>query len=364
MFNFLQIFLPQRFLGIDVGTSFLKIAEVSRFGNRRKLENYGFLSAQVLYEKPFRTFDKNTLLLSSDDVSRAIRAIMEEAKIKTNQVVFSIPDFSTFFTNFELPQMTKEELPEAVRYEAKQHIPFPLSEMTLDWKLVHDKAVLQKGENLKILLAAVPNEVINQYNSIAEKANLKLYALEAEVFSLIRSLVSEDEKLPLAIIDIGAQSTTCSIIVKRSLYGSHSFNMSGSNLIAAVSKGLSIDYNKAQELVIKFGISSGEIQNENNPREILLPLIDVILSETDSVLNNFRKEKNLPAEGISKVIIAGGMALIPGLKEYFAEHLKAETVIANPFTHLFYPPILENNLQEKGPSFSIAVGAALRGLEY
>lgn len=358
IFNPLQILSPQKFLGIDIGTSFIKIVEVSKFGNRRKLENYGSLSATILYEKKFRTFEKSTLLLSSKDISRAILAILEEAQIKTRKVIFSIPDFSTFFTNFELPPMTREELPQAVRYEARQHIPLPLAEVTLDWQVIEGKVSNQKKSNLKILLVAVPNEVINQYQEIAKMAQLELFALEAEVFGLIRSLIGEDEKEPIAIIDIGAQSTTCSIVDKKNLERSHSFDTSGNDLTKLISRGLNLDYKTAESLKNKYGLLSKE---DSRVREILLPLVDVILKEVEEIFNNFSVK--LERE-IQKVIIAGGSALMPGLKEYFADHLKKEVEIANPFTKIFYPPILEKSLKKMGPAHTIALGMALRGLEY
>jgi len=51
------------------------------------------------------------------------------------------------------------------------------------------------------------------------------------------------------------------------------------------------------------------------------------------------------------------------LKEHFQNYFKKEIEIANPFSYLFCPPILENTLKEMGSSYAIAVGMALRGLE-
>jgi len=357
VWNLFQLLIPKKFLGIDIGTSFIKMVEISRFGNRRKLENYGSLPASVLYDKKFRTFEKSTLLLSSKDIARAITAIMEEAQIKTRQAIFSIPDFSTFFTNFELPPMSREELQQAVTYEARQHVPLPLGEVTLDWQVIEGRTTDERKTNLKILLVAVPNEVINQYREIASLANLELFALEAEVFSLLRGLVGEGEKGTLGIIDIGAQSTTCNLVEKKVLKMSHSFDMGGNEFSKIISKGLNLEYPQAEEFKKKYGIS-GE---KEEVKQILLPLIDMILLEVQKIFDNFYRQGGKEVE---KVILAGGIALLPGLKEYFAQTLKKETEIANPFSNLFYPPILEDTLKKMGPSYSIAVGTALRGLEY
>src|SRR3989344_3110627 len=204
----------KNFLGVDIGTSAVKIVELSKMGNRKKLENYGEMQSSLLYEKPFRTFEKSTLTVTSNDVVRTILAILKEAKIKASKACFSIPDFSTFFTTFQLPPMTEEEVPSAVQYEARQYIPLPLSEVTLDWQIVGKKMDSQKKSgDFNILLVAVPNEVIQQYQNIAAASRLELIALEAEVFSLSRALAAGMEGA-IALIDMGARSTTINIIDK------------------------------------------------------------------------------------------------------------------------------------------------------
>ena len=353
--------IPKKSLGIDIGTSSIKIVELSRRGERRKLENYGEIAASVLYQKPFRTFEESTLLLSSQDVSRAIKAVMEEAKIKTRQTVFSIPDFSSFFTSFELPPMTEAELPQAVRYEARQHVPLPLGEVTLDWQVIEGRVSNQKKTKLKILLVAVPNEVINQYRKIAEISRLELLALEAEVFGLLRSLIGEQKEAVL-LVDIGAQSTTSSIVEKSCLKMSYSFDMSGNELTEVISKGLGVDYKTAENLKEKYGILSTPPSDApaSEVRQILLPLVDVILKEIEKISQDFYRTEG---KEIQKIILAGASAFLPGLKEYFQNYFKKETEIANPFSNLFCPPILEQTLKEMGSSYAIAVGVALRGLE-
>jgi len=354
-------FIPKKSLGIDVGTSSIKMVELSRRGERRKLENYGEISAQMFYQKPFRTFEKSTLSLFSEDISRAIKAVMDEAKIKTRQVVFSIPDFSSFFTSFELPPMTKEELPGAVRYEARQHVPLPLAEVTLDWQVIEGGVSDQKKEKLKILLVAVPNEVINQYRKIAEMTKLELLALEAEAFGLVRSLIGERKEIIL-LVDIGAQSTTCSIIEKRILKMSYSFDMSGNELTEVIAKGLGVDYKEAEALKEKYGISSPPSLETpaSEVREILLPLVDVILKEIEKISQNFYLTEG---KDVQKIIMAGASSFLPGLKEYFQSYFKKEIEIGNPFSNIFCPPILEQTLKEMSSAYAIAVGTALRGLE-
>lgn len=351
-------------MGIDIGTSFIKAVALRRRGSKFCLENYGEIGVPFPEERVFRAFEKDTLLLSDQDIAQAIQSICQEAKIQVRDVNFSIPDFSSFFTTFKLPIMTKEEIPEALRYEVRPYIPMPLSEITLDW-------VITEGEMgktpTKVLAVAIPNDVIRQYQEIARVSKLNLRSLEPEVFSLVRSLrhlfLNEKEKRTTALIDIGARTTTCSILDGEVLKISHSFNIGSNELTETLARSLNIDYNKAGMLKEKYGLSQDNSAMEIpsvNVRGILLPLIDSAVSEAKKVFRDFFQNEG---KEVDKIILAGGSVFLPGLKEYFSQEFGKEIIIADPFSGLSCPVILKDTLQKAGPSYAVAVGLALKGLE-
>jgi type IV pilus assembly protein PilM len=344
-------FVPKSFLGVDVGTSAIKVVELQSWGKRKSLKNYGELQSSSLYEKPFRTFEKNTLLLSSKDLAKAMKGVLQESGITTKQAVFSIPDFSSFFTHFTLPPMSKEELGEAVKFEARKHIPLPLSEVTIDWQIAQGRFDLKTP--FQILLVAVPNEIINQYQEIAALAELRLVALEAEVFGLVRSCL-QATRSPVVLLDIGAQSTTVNVVVNNVLKISHSTDIAGNNLTERVSQSLSIDKKSAQEQKHAKGMLSQDLA------VILSPLLDMIGGEITKISQEFSQ---IEGREVERVLMAGGSALLPGLREYFEANLKKPVDIADPFARIFYPPILEPKIKELGVSYAVALGMALRGLE-
>ncbi len=352
MWNFIKKVLPKKCLGIDIGTSQVKVVEVYGTGRQKKLENYGQISWSGSPEK-------NAALPFGQDAGEAIKAIIKEADIKSKQVVFSIPDFLTFFTNLELPSMPKEELSQAIKYEAKRYIPLPVEEVTLDWQMIEGES---SGKNIKILLVAVPNEIVRQYSEIAKSSHLDLLSLEAEAFSLSRSLLKESEKGPVALIDVGARSTVCSIVDDKILKISHSLDMAGDVFTSTLAEGLGIDFNEAETLKKQCGIknNTGE-EGGLLVREILTPLLDAALRKIKEILRNFYHQER---KNIEKIIITGSASLLPGLDEYFKDSLGKEVEKGNPFSGIAYPPILDKTLAEMGPGFAIAVGSALRGFEY
>ncbi len=344
-------------LGIDIGTSSIKIVELSKKRGGFVLENYGEVQTTSLYKKTFRTVKENTLLLSSQDVAKGIKSVLEETDIKTMEVSFTIPDFSSFFTSFELPPMSKKEIPQAVRYEAHHHIPMPMSEVTLDWMVINGDETKPKSSPLKVLSMAIPNEVINQYQQIAVLSKLKLIALEGEVFALSRAAIKDKEKI-IALLDIGAQTSTISIIEKGVLKTSHSFDVSANELTGVVAKSLDIKNEEAEEIKKKQGLSRTDEKGEKL-EDILSPIIDLIIAQFRKISDNYHRTEG---EEVEKIVLAGGSALLPGLKEYFYDKIKKEIKITNPFKNFVYPPILENTLKTIGPAYAIAVGAAMREL--
>ncbi len=351
----------KRFLGIDIGTSAVRIVELARQGQTFELTNYGEVKTETFQEEAFKVAKKGMVFFSAQDIGDIIRAILEEAKIKTRNCAFAIPDFSTFFTTFKLPPMTKNELTQAVVFEARQHIPLPLESVAIDWNLV--SGGFDTPQELEIILAAIPNEIIEQYKEIARFARLDVTALEAEVFGLLNALIKKGDNGLCCLVDIGTQSTTCSIIEKRVLKTSHSFDVAGNRLIDDVINNLPLSQKIGQEIKMKYGLRFfAELPPRLKERftKPLFTSLDAILAEVKTIIQNFYQ-----AEGrdVRKIIIAGGASQLPGLADYFRNYFKKEVEIADPFAGLAYPETLKPELDRMGPFYSVAVGMAIRGLE-
>jgi len=352
--NPLKMFFPKKMVGIDVSTASIKAVELSRWGHGKTLENYGEIKSASLYREPFRNTEKGGYLLSNYFVSRAIKAVLDEARIKTKAVIFSIPDFSTFCTSFELPPMEARELNDAVYYNASQYIPLPITETTLDWRLI-EGIPGQKQSPLKVFLVAIPNQTIQDYQKVAQLAGLDLYAVEAEVMGLVRALVKENRKC-VCLIDIGVQTTTINVIDKKSLKKSYSFDFGGGQLTHSVASVLSLGNAEAEAIKNVEGLMS----SKEEVSKILYTMVDPLVGEIKKILSDFSQREG---KEIESIYLTGGTSGLPGLKEYFKEVFKKEIYVPNCFSDLLYPPILGKTLEEMAPSFSVATGVALGGLE-
>jgi len=158
------------------------------------------------------------------------------------------------------------------------------------------------------------------------------------------------------LIDIGVQSTTINIIDKKNLRKSYSFDFAGSQLTYSISSALGLGHTEAEELKNKEGLTS----SKEEISKTLYLLIDPLMIEVKKVLSDFYQQEG---KQVDVIYLTGGTSGLPGLKEYFAEVLKKKVEIPNCFSELLYPPILGETLEKIAPSFSVATGVALGGLE-
>lgn len=345
------MFFSKKIVGIDIGTGSIKIAEISKWGKTKKLKNYGELKSDFIAKDALT----NGALVSNNSAATAIRAILNEANIKTKEAIFSIPDFSTFYTSFDIPQMTSEEIPGAIHYNASQYITLPISEVTLDWQIM-PKSPADKSSPFKVFLVAMPNKVVEDYKAIAKLSGLELYALEAEVFGITRALI-KDNKKTICLVDMGAETSTINIVDAGFLKSSYSFGFSGSKLTDSLSSILKLDHNQSEEIKNKEGLLS----QKNDVAKNISLLIDPLLAEIKIICEKFLQKEN---KEIEEIYLTGGTANLPGLKEYFKDNLKKNILIPNCFSGISYPSILEQTILEISPRFSAAVGVALYKLEH
>ena len=112
------------------------------------------------------------------------------------------------------------------------------------------------------------------------------------------------------------------------------------------------------ELKQERGIKKGGGEEEIS--RIVMPLVDIIFGEIDK-LTSIYFQKN--GKRVTKFMLSGGTARMPGLVEYFVEKFGREIQIGDPFKGIDYPPVLAPILREVGPAFATAVGLAMRELK-
>ena len=348
-------------LGIDIGSSSIKVVQLKKKNGKAVLETYGVLSLG-----PYGNSDVGTVTnLSTDNISKALIDVMKESNVTTKSAVISIPSLSSLIFTISLPsKIDDSQLAKIIPIEARKYIPVPITEVSLDWFIIPQEAEFSEKEEFsmapvktstEVLVVAIHNDTLSQYQEILKKTELISDSFEMEIFSNIRSSFSH-ELAPTMLIDFGASKTKVSIIEAGVVRVFHVVNRGSQDISRNISQSLSVTFEEAEKLKRVVGLDA-----HIDPRveKIARLSVNYIFTDINSIVFAYEKKYN---KNISKVFLAGGGSLLKGLLEIAKSNFQAEVVYSDPFSKTEAPAFLEPILKGSGPEFAVAVGLALRQL--
>jgi len=353
---------PKSILGIDIGTSSIKVVQLKKEEEKFELETYGQISTIGYLERLNDAFQITALKTLEAITREMLRILLEKTETSSKLTVMAIPVFSSFVSTMEIPEMAEKELARAIEFEARRYVPIPISEVVLDWKIIEsgmikDDISQKPFKGKRILLIAVPLEVINKYLKIADDLGLKVAALELESFSLARALMFA-EKGSACVLDVGARASSFTMIDRGVVQMSHSLDIAGAEMTKALATGLGVASHRAEEFKKTFGLNNRQDEEKRKDIKELLSLpVEKIADEIDRMINVYELKTE---RRIEKLILSGGSAQLSGLKDYIEKRMDIKTISANPWSRVTYPLVLQGVLDRIGGDFSVAVGAAMR----
>ena len=347
-------------LGVDIGSASVKIVQLRLENEKAILETYGELATGPYTGGKVGQAAK----LNDKKASEIIADVVRETGAQAKHAAIGIPLRNSFVTMVEMPPLSDEELKEAMQYEARRYIPIPVSEVVIDWwRMPEEKQpradgqVFSKNVTAKLLLVAVPKDVVEKYKRIVTDAGLEPTAFEIETFSMIRSIISREHS-GVVVVGFGAVTTKMTILDKGIIRASHSFDKGFQDMTIALSQSLGVDFERAETIKREVGLSSKP--EHQGILKVITPLVDYILIEVERFAMGYSRKYGVP---IAKIYIAGGGASLNGFVDYMVKKFGIEILVANPFSKVEYPAFFQPVLREIGPSFAVAVGLALRGLK-
>ena len=352
-------------LGIDIGSSSIKIVQLRRKGGHAVLETYGELALGPYVGKGAG----EATSLSAEKTIEAVNDILKEKEVNitTHLCGVAIPFSSSLMAVIEMPVMSKKQLEEMIPIEARKYIPVPISEVALDWYIIpKDKnpdlestapGTNTSAQKLEVLIVALHNDTLSRYKEIVAKSALNANFFEIEIFSTMRSILDQ-EIAPVLIVDMGATSTKLYIVERGILRSSHMINRGSQSITDELSKSLGISLSDAESLKREKGLLG--VINDVSTKSIINLTLNYIFSESNHVVLAYQKKYN---KNVSKVVLVGGGSALKGVVEVAKTSFQTEVVAGDPFSKVMAPPFLEKVLRETGPEFAVAVGVALRRLQ-
>lgn len=338
-------------VGLDIGFSSIKLVSLAKEDKGYKLVSLG----AVPTPQPGLVSDSDTDL---EAVAVAIKKLFSAAKVESKDVITALPE-SKVFTRVvdDLPYLSDNELSSAIKYAAEEFIPMPLTDVNLNWQVLMRSDGKSANTKTVVLVIASPKNVVAKYIKVFGMAGLRPEALETETIAVTRSLVGNNLFSPgTLIVQLGATTTDFAAVSKGLIWLTRSISTGGMALTRSLAQHFNFELVQAEEYKKVYGLS--EDQLEGKVYEALKPLMDIIVGESKRVMQSF--DAKYPQNPIKRVVLSGGGAKMPGLVIYFANNLGLEVQEADPWYSIIRDKSLAPKLSPLAPSYSVAVGLALR----
>ncbi|MGH7245710.1 MAG: type IV pilus assembly protein PilM [Candidatus Levyibacteriota bacterium] len=341
--------MKNKAFGLDIGVTSMKAVWLSR-------ERAGFvLDSAVSAPTPSKGMFSESPL-DQEEMARAIRNLVDEAKITTRYVNVALPEGQVYTRIIEMPILSDKELISAIYWEAEQYIPVPLPTITLDYKVLQKPQKPEEGEKMTVLLVGAPSNLLEKYEKVLSMGGFIITSIETEILASLRSTIIENSTPPTLLVNIGGLNTTLAIMRKGLLSFTYSVPTGGIALTRAIAANFGFTFTQAEEYKKIYGLSE---QNSFGGKigTATQPILNSLIAEIKKALAFYMERyKDDP---IKQIVLSGGSAKLPGFTTYFAKTIGIETVVANPWKVLVSQEVPKEIL-DNAPEYTVSVGLAMR----
>jgi len=337
-----MLFMKNReIVGIDIGSSSVKLVQLSEQKGTYILKNAGILPL------PSDAIVDNTLM-DTTSIVETIRDLVKSLGSKAVEATCSI----------SLPAMTQEELEDQIAWEAEQYIPFDINDVNLDFEILD--ADLSASGKMTVLLVASKKEIINEYVSVFSEAGLKLVVVDVDSFAvqnIFELNYPSAENDVVALINIGASIMNLNVVKGGVSLFTRDVQMGGNLYTEEIQRQFAISSQDAEHIKI-----TADYPDKARLSEIMSRINETLSLEINRSLDFY----NSTAEDqkIAKVYLSGGCSKVVNLAEVLSKRLGMPVELLDPLKQIvcnekeFDPEYL----QEISPFIAVAAGLAMRRL--
>jgi len=340
-------------VGLDIGSSTIKAAEIIETKTGNALNNFGMLNiAPGIIEEG--------TIKDHDAAAAAIRELFSANNLSNKNVAISIGGYSVIVKKINVQTMTEDELQETIHFEAEQYIPFDISDVNLDFQILGENE--HNPNQMDVLLVAAKKEMVNDYIHLVELAGLHTVVMDIDAFALqnIFEFNYATEEESVALIDIGASKTSLNILKGYSSLFMRDVSLGCGQINQQIVSLADCSIEEAEE--IKHSeqpeiISAGDLAN------IVSSVVSDWTAEIRRAIDFFYS--TYPDDHISKIILSGGGANILEFRQLLSDEISAEVEIINPFDKFSIDSSgLDSSYLEKiAPQAAICMGLATRKVD-
>jgi type IV pilus assembly protein PilM len=340
-------------IGLDVSSSSVKLVELNQSANGE------YVLERFAAEPLEKGWIADGQIEKFDEVAAAVKRVVAKSGTKTKQVVMAMPQSAVITKKIMLPSgLREEEMELQVESEANQYIPFSLDEVSLDFCVIGPSAT--SAGDVEVLIAASRKDRVQDRQALAQEAGLKPVVLDIESHAsrlamsrVVAALPNEGRDALIALFEIGADTTSLKVLRDEEMLYDRDQAFGGSQLTQLISRQYGFSFEEAETKKL-----SGDLP-EDYESAILSPFVDSLSQEIGRALQYFFT--STPHHKVHYVMLAGGTATLPGLKDRVTELTGFASNVVNPFDQMqLGSAVRESRVRREAPSYLTACGLAMR----
>lgn len=334
--------------GIDVGRCALKAVRL-RAGAEGKIE---LLASDYI---------EHAKILSQPDADRheliaaALEKFLSHNDISKDRVVVSVPGQHTLARFTKLPPVAPKRIPDIVRYEADQQIPFDMDEVIWDYQTFQQEGL----PDIEVGIFAMKRELLREHLLHFEQVSVEPAAVQSVPLAVYNAAQFDGllVKDTTVLLDIGAENTDLIIGTPNSLW-TRTIPLGGNHFTEALVKAFKLSFAKAESLKRTAETSKYRRQIFQAMRPVFADLVQELQRSI-----GFYSSTHRDAE-IERVIGVGNAFKLPGLQKYLEQNLGMDVQTPSSFKKVVTSEASQAEaLKSEFPSFFVAYGLALQGLD-
>jgi type IV pilus assembly protein PilM len=347
-------FGKKNLVGVDIGSSSVKAVELEGKTGNLQLVSLGYenLQADSIVDGQ---------IMELNDVSNVISNIFREHQIKTDRIAAGVSGHSVIVKNIVVPQMSADELEESIEWHAEEHIPFDISDVSLDYQVTGSST-----DALQVLMAACKRDKVANLKQAIQLAGKQPAIIDVDAFALQNCYEVNYQPMPgqiVALLNIGASTMNINVLNGNKSVFTRDVSVGGNQYTSLLQKELDLTLEQAE--AVKRGMPTPDGKEVHDLGQILETVSDILALEISKTMDFYRATAEDGEGAVQKILISGGGSKLNGLPEYLANRFEIPVEVLDPFRQIkvdarrFDP----DYMREVVPEMAIAVGLALRGVD-
>jgi type IV pilus assembly protein PilM len=297
-------------------------------------------------------------IVDAKAVGEAIRRAVKRAGAKATDVAIAISGDAAITKVIQMPSsLSERDLEGQVEIQADQYIPFPMEEVSFDYEIVGPNE--NDPELMDVLLVATRTENVEQRQSAVQAAGLAAHVVDVEAFALENACQIPDSGTDqsVAIVDIGASSTTFSVLQDLKVIYTRDFAFGGQQLTEEIMRTYGLSMEDAGRAKKQGGLPS------NYQPEVLEPFVDDMTQQVSRSLQ-FYLASGGGREQPDMILVCGGCANIPGIADVISSRVGIPTEVGDPLGQMkISSKAKSQGVHKDATALLTACGLALRSFD-